>query len=84
MKLQADQARLQDLLKQTITLLCKNGLQFKKSFQVKALIGVSTDEDNTFVVDINETFGELDDEDNEWASPFLYLDYLFFKFLLFS
>ena len=65
MKLQADQARLQDLLKQTITLLCKNGLQFKKNFQVKALIGVSTDEENTFVVDINETFGELDDEDNE-------------------
>ena len=61
MKLREDQERLQGLLKETITLLCKNGLHFKKNFQVKALIGITTDDDSLFMVDINETVGEATD-----------------------
>ena len=61
MKLREDQERLQGLLKETITLLCKNGLHFKKNFQVKALIGITTDDDSLFMVDINETVGEPTD-----------------------
>ena len=55
MKLKEDQQRLKDLLKDTITLLCKNGLQFKDEFCVEALIGITLDQDNVFLVNIKET-----------------------------
>ena len=65
MKLREDQERLQGLLKETITLLCKNGLHFKRNFQVKALIGITTDDDSLFMVDINETVGDADGVDGD-------------------
>lgn len=55
MKLGEDQQRLKDLLKDTITLLCKNGLQYKDEFSVEALIGITLDHDNVFLVNIKET-----------------------------
>ena len=64
-KLREDQARLQGLLKETITLLCKNGLHFKNGFNVSALIGITTDNDETFLVEVKETVGDLEEENGE-------------------
>lgn len=55
MKLKPDQQRLQELLKDTITLLCKNGLQYKDELSVEALIGVTLDQEKVFLVNIKET-----------------------------
>ena len=59
MKLREDQARLQGLLKETITLLCKNGLQFKNGFVIDALIGITADDGAPFLVKLEETVGEV-------------------------
>lgn len=55
MVLKADQMRVKALLAETITLLCKNGLHFKDKFSIQALIGITLDEDDVFLVNINET-----------------------------
>ena len=63
MKLREDQARLQVLLKETITLLCKNGLHFKNGFIIDALIGITTDDSETFLVKLEEEVVSLNDDD---------------------
>lgn len=55
MKLKEDQLRIKDLLKDTITLLCKNGLQYKAGFSVEALIGITLDDEDVFLVNIKES-----------------------------
>lgn len=54
MKLSTEQQRLKDLLTDTICLLCKNGLAFKNKFSIEALIGITLDEDDVILVNINE------------------------------
>ena len=54
MKLSAEQERLKDLLTDTITLLCKNGLQYRQEFSVEALIGITLDKEDVFLVNIKE------------------------------
>lgn len=54
MVLKTDQERIKALLKDTITLLCRNGLSFKTEFAVEALIGITLDKDDVFLVSINE------------------------------
>ena len=55
MVLKSDQQRMKELLKETITLLCKNGLHYKSEFCVEALIGITLDHDDVFLVNIKET-----------------------------
>ena len=59
MILRDDQAKLQSLLKETITLLCKNGLHFKNGFIIDALIGITTDDSETFLVKLEEIVGDV-------------------------
>ena len=55
MVLKQDQQRVKALLKETITLLCKNGLHYKSEFCIEALIGITLDQDDVFLVSIKET-----------------------------
>ena len=55
MVLKADQQRVKALLAETITLLCKNGLNFKREFSIEGLIGITLDQDDVFLVSIKET-----------------------------
>lgn len=55
MVLKADQLRVKTLLAETITLLCKNGLHFKTKFSIEGLIGITLDDEDIFLVNINET-----------------------------
>ena len=55
MKLRADQERVKTLICDTLTLLCKNGLKYDSEFSVEALIGITLDRDEVFLVNIKET-----------------------------
>lgn len=52
-----DQERVNNLLRDTVTLLCKNGLTYTDELRVEALIGVTVDSSDVFLVHINERFG---------------------------
>lgn len=55
MVLKPDQQRIKDLLSETITLLCRSGLHFKSEFSIEALIGITLDQEDVFLVSIKET-----------------------------
>ena len=54
MVVKADLERVKTVLKDTITFLCRNGLTFKSSLCVEALIGVTLDDDDVFLISIHE------------------------------
>jgi len=58
-----DQERIRSLLVDTISLLCRNGLNFENELRVQAVIGVSIDKEECFLVHVNKCF-ERADEDN--------------------
>ena len=53
--LSEDRERLRLLMTETITLLCKNGLKFKSEFSISALVGITLDQNEVFLVEIKET-----------------------------
>ena len=53
-----DQERVKVLLKDTVTLLCKNGLNFKKNLKVQGLLGITLDDDDVFLVQLDEIWGQ--------------------------
>ena len=55
MKLRPDQERVRALICDTLTLLCKNGLKYDFEFSVDALIGITLDKGEVFLVNISET-----------------------------
>lgn len=61
MVIKADQARVRDLVAETVTLLCKNGLDFQSELSIHALIGITLDKSDVFLVSINETVLASDD-----------------------
>lgn len=56
-----DQERVKNLLADTVTLLCKNGLNFRKKLRVQGLIAITLDEDDVFIVQIDERLPSADD-----------------------
>ena len=54
-----DQKRVRTLLTDTITLLCKNGLTYKKNMKVQGLLGITLDDEDVFIVHVNECMGGL-------------------------
>lgn len=68
MVLKADQMRVKALLAETVTLLCKNGLHFKTKFAIEGLIGITLDDEDIFLVSINETINAADPvQENEFS-----------------
>ena len=55
MVLKANRERVKALLTDTITLLCKNGLNYQSEFAIEALIGITLDRDDVFLFSIKET-----------------------------
>lgn len=62
MTMKPDQERIHSLLVDTISLLCRNGLNFKNEVRVQAVIGIKVDKDECFVVHINKCFERLGEE----------------------
>ncbi|ELT87203.1 hypothetical protein CAPTEDRAFT_194845 [Capitella teleta] len=50
-----DQERLRSLMVETITLLCKSGINYKNEFSIDGLIGITVDSDEVFLVSLKET-----------------------------
>jgi len=69
MVLQPDQQRVCTMLKDTITLLCKNGLVFKNKFCIEAVIGVTLDDKDMFHISMSQivqsSVAASDEEDDE-------------------
>ena len=57
LKMRADQERVRNLLTDTVTLLCKNGLQYQTELRVQGVLGITLDNNDVFIVHINEKFG---------------------------
>ena len=55
--MKADQERVRNLLTDTVTLLCKNGLQYHTELRVQGVLGIALDNNDVFIVHINEKFG---------------------------
>ncbi|ELU16481.1 hypothetical protein CAPTEDRAFT_216921 [Capitella teleta] len=53
-----EQERLMTVLKDTITLLCKNSLSFEKQLVIQGLICISVDKEDVLVVQVNDNVGE--------------------------
>jgi len=61
-----EQERIRSLLVDTISLLCRNGLSFENELRVQAVIGVSIDKEECFLVHVNKCFErQLLNEDEE-------------------
>lgn len=54
MVLKSDQERVKALLSETITLLCRNGLHFQSELSIEALIGITLDHEDVFLVSVKE------------------------------
>ena len=54
-----DQERVRNLLTDTVTLLCKNGLQYQIELRVQGVLGITLDNNDVFIVHINEKFGDI-------------------------
>ena len=63
--LKPDQERIRSLLVDTICLLCRNGLNFESELRVQAVVGITVDNDECFLVHINKCFERILDEDCE-------------------
>ena len=55
MVIQSEQERIRDLLARALPLLCRSGLSFSSEFSIEALIGITLDKNDVFLVSINET-----------------------------
>lgn len=55
-KMKPDQERVKNLLLDTVTLLCKNSLQYESKLRVEGLLGVSVDDNDVFFLHISENF----------------------------
>lgn len=71
MVLKPDQQRIKDLLSETIALLCRSSLNFKSEFSIEALIGITLDQDDVFLVSIKETVRTND----SWTPPETWLSH---------
>ncbi len=69
MGMRAEQERLRAMLKDTITLMCKNGLTFDKGFSIDALIGITLDDNQVLLVSINECVKMDDKSTPDIGSP---------------
>ena len=70
MKMRPDQERVRNLLLDTVTLLCKNGLDYKREMKVQGLIGITLDDEDVFLVhfdELSEIPNASQDEESELA-----------------
>ncbi len=49
-----DREKVKALLTEAITVLCKNGLQYISEFTVEGLLGITLDQEEVFLININE------------------------------
>jgi len=63
--MKAQRERVCSILLDTIAMLCKNSVAFQRELKVQGLIGVTIDDDEVFLVQINETCGIAAHDDSD-------------------
>ncbi len=58
MVLLEDGERIKHLLAEAISVLCKNGLDFRSELTVEGLLGITLDNSDIFLVNIHETINK--------------------------
>jgi len=53
-----EQERVKNLLLDTVTLLCRNGLTYRCELKIQGLLGITLDDEEVFVVHINEKISD--------------------------
>jgi len=56
-----EQQRLKKLLHDTVSMLCRNSVAYKRSLRIQGVIGITIDYSDVFLIHINDTFGESQD-----------------------
>ena len=56
--------RMRMLLDQAITTLCRSGLQYKTNLKVEGLIGITLDEEDVILVNLNRSFKTQNEQDH--------------------
>ena len=54
MTMREDQEKVKALLTEAISVLCKNGLSYREEFTIEGLLGITLDNEDVFLVNINE------------------------------
>jgi hypothetical protein len=54
LRLQQHEQRLRSLITDTLTMLCKNSVLYKEQLSIDALIGITFDKENVFLLNIKE------------------------------
>ena len=57
LKMKPDQVRLHAVLSDTVGILCKSALIFERKLAIQAVIGITVDENDVFLVHIDRQFG---------------------------
>ena len=67
MVIKPEQERVRTLIADTVSLLCKNGLNYTKEFSIEGLLGITLDSDEVFLVNIKEVVktGLANDESSD-------------------
>ncbi len=52
--LPGDQEKLRSLLREAVTLICHSGLRYENALKIEGLLGVTLDDTDLFIVNINE------------------------------
>ena len=56
-----EQERVKKLLQDTVSMLCRNSVAYEYSLRIEGVIGITADDNDVFVVHINDMFGESPD-----------------------
>ena len=64
-----DQIQIREVLRDTIKLLCKNGLKYSTEFTVEGLLGITIDSNDILLVNINETFSRESNQNGIGEEP---------------
>lgn len=59
MTLNADQEKVASMLRDTISLMCKNGLKYSSEVCIEGLLGITVDKKDVFLVSIKETLQDV-------------------------
>ena len=56
-----EQERLKKLLHDTVSMLCRNSIVYEHGLRIEGVIGITVDDNDVFLIHINDTFGESRD-----------------------
>jgi len=52
-----EREKLRKLLRDTVSMLCRNSLQYERHLRIEGVIGITVDDDDAFLIHINDNVG---------------------------